>query len=563
MIADRGRGATASVPRSRGSVALAIVVGATLLVLQYLGRLSLHTDEAAIALNLRSHSLWALLSQPLDYAQMGPPGWLLLEWGAFHLFGSSEYVLRAVPLIASLAALVLAARLAWRASGGIAPALTVLWLGTSWDFLFFGTQVKQYGSDVLVALLLMLLAMRAIDGDAPPRWRDGVLGALAVGCSQAGAFVAAALGAVLVVDALATRERRVRSLVPLLLPWGAASVGVAAWTLALTPPALSAYMGKFWAYTFAPWPLGPTGVAWWGWTALRKAVFDPMSGGLGGLLPKAYAVLFVIGAIQLVRRNRRHAAILMAPIAMAFTLAMLHRYPIGGRVTLYLLPACFLSIAAGGEWIARLMTGRLGARSDRERHPVATFGAAMLGLALAIPALRTQAMHPPPAWLDNTRPVVAATAAAVRDGDAVYVHHSIAKPFDWYWPGLAHADVPLIRGHCYNGDPRPYLAEVDRLRGQRRLWIVTADTSWNGYPMVSAYLKAIAPVRDSAVSTAAPRPEPGARQVTYLRTFADSAALAAARADTIPIPEGWTFDYVGWTCFGAEPTPVIHPSLWR
>lgn len=187
MTTEPGSQSTASVPRSRGGVALAVLVGATLVMLQYLGRLSLHTDETAIALNLRSNSPWALLSQPLDYAQMAPPGWLLLEWGAFHLLGSSEYVLRAVPLIASLAALVLAARLAWRASGGIAPALTVLWLGTSWDFLFFGTQVKQYGSDVVVALLLMLLAMRTIDGDARPRLRDGVLGALAVGCSHAGA----------------------------------------------------------------------------------------------------------------------------------------------------------------------------------------------------------------------------------------------------------------------------------------------------------------------------------------------------------------------------------------
>ena len=79
--------------------------------MQYLANLSLHTDEAAIALNLRDRSLGGLLSAPLDYAQMAPPAWLALEWVVLRTVGGTEYALRLIPLLASLSSLVLLAAL--------------------------------------------------------------------------------------------------------------------------------------------------------------------------------------------------------------------------------------------------------------------------------------------------------------------------------------------------------------------------------------------------------------------------------------------------------------------
>ncbi|HEX4934068.1 MAG TPA: hypothetical protein VFV33_12855, partial [Gemmatimonadaceae bacterium] len=126
-----------------------------------------------------------------------------------------------------------------------------------------------------------------------------------------------------------------------------------------------------------------------------------------------------------------------------------------------------------------------------------------------------------------------------------------------------HADVPVVHGRCYNGDPRPYLAQIDSLRGRPRVWVATTDTSWNHYPMVARYLAAVAPVRDSVVATEAPKRSPAARQVAYRRDFADAAALASARRDTVTVPASIVVDWIGWTCFGSEAQPVLHPSLWR
>jgi len=546
---------TASAAATIAATALAVL----LLTLQYAGRLSLHTDEAAIALNLRSRSLGALLTRTLDYAQMAPPGWLAIEWGALHLLGPSEFSLRLLPFLASIAAVVLAARLAHRVSAGIAPALAAFWLATAWDFLFYGTQLKQYGSDVAVVLALVHLALSAVETDEPPAWRAGLLGALAILCSQAGAFAATALGLVLTVDALARgRMRRALRLTPLLVPWGVAALAVSAWTLALTPSELAAYMNKFWEYTYPRWPLRPAGVGTWLWNALREAAFAPMSGAWPRHLPKLFGALFVAGTAVLALRNRRQLAVLLAPLAIAVSLTMAHRYPIGGRVTLFVLPGLFVLTATGAEWVAALV-GRL---ASRVRLPGA-IPAVAIAAAVAFPAASVVAGTRPPAWADNGRPQVETLAAAVRTGDRVFVHHSIAKPFRWYWAMQSHADVPVLYGRCYNGDPRPYLSQVDSLRTFPRVWIAATDTTWNGYPMVARYFAAVGPVLDSAVTTDAPRPGASARQVAYLRTFSDSAALASARRDTVTVPANAIVDWVGWTCFGSEANPLIHPSLWK
>ncbi|HSA57675.1 MAG TPA: hypothetical protein VLD67_19825 [Vicinamibacterales bacterium] len=520
---------------------------------QYLANLSLHTDEAAIALNLRDRSLAGLLSAPLDYAQMAPPGWLALQWGVLRGLGGSEYALRLVPLVASLTSLVLLAALGRRVSSGLGPALAVAWLAASWDFLFYGTQLKQYASDTATALALLLIALRALHPESRLGWRLGIGSGLLILFSLTAAFVAAALGAVLIADALVVRSRaRARRLVPLVIPWAVAAALVAGWTLLLTPAPLAAYMNRFWEYTYAPWPLSPLESVQWVWQTIRRWVLAPISSDWQRHLPKVYALLLFVGAVALARRRPRPAVLLAAPVAFAVGLTMAHRYPIGGRVTLYLLPIILLAMAHGAEQGLRLLRGRA---------PAWVAVAALI--ALLLPAGRAIAAASPPQWFDNARPLVRAVAAVIRPEDVLYVHHSVAKPFDWYWPGAQPMAGRLIRGRCYNGDPRPYFRELDALRGRPRVWMLSTDPTWNAYAEVAAYEQAVGLVRDSVVTSDAPRQRDGGRQVAYLRDFSDASALAAVRADTITLPPNRFVDWIGWTCFGSERQPVLHPSLWR
>src|SRR5262245_8490097 len=98
-------------------------LGAALRLWQYAADASLWADEANLVLNIIERPLGRLLG-PLDYRQVAPPGWLLLERTAVTVFGQGEQALRLVPLLGSLAALPLAWQVARRIlPGGPAPTL--------------------------------------------------------------------------------------------------------------------------------------------------------------------------------------------------------------------------------------------------------------------------------------------------------------------------------------------------------------------------------------------------------------------------------------------------------
>src|SRR5262245_24302323 len=106
-------------PLSPWALGLVIILllGCTLRTIQYAGHTSLWFDEIALALNIEQRSLGALLSRPLENAQVAPVGFLTAEKAATVLLGPSETGFRLVPWLFSVAALFLFWRVARRMLG--------------------------------------------------------------------------------------------------------------------------------------------------------------------------------------------------------------------------------------------------------------------------------------------------------------------------------------------------------------------------------------------------------------------------------------------------------------
>ena len=165
-----GRLPISDLPHGRGSSLPLCAASAPLLRLwQYGPGASLWADEANLALNIIERPLGRLLG-PLDYRQVAPPGWLLLEKAAVTLFGEGEHALRLIPLLGGLATLPLC----WHVARRILPprARARRWPSGSSrpgvPFIFFAAQVKPYSTDVAMALLLLALAL-AVRQDGPGR----------------------------------------------------------------------------------------------------------------------------------------------------------------------------------------------------------------------------------------------------------------------------------------------------------------------------------------------------------------------------------------------------------
>src|SRR3954467_11758071 len=231
---------TAPQPRFRLSttsdrmIATAIVVvlafGVTLRVWQYQHDAALWIDEIAVARNVIDRPMSRLLVEPLAYGQTAPKGFLLIEKLAIALAGPSERAFRAWPFVASIGSLGLFAIVAIRiigAGGGLVALSSFAFAG---PLIRYAATLKQYSTDVTVCLLLLALALPRHDGRPRTGLIAAISGAVAIWFSQPAIIVAAALIAMIAVQA--TVAGGVRALArtavqPQVMLW-TASAGVAA-----------------------------------------------------------------------------------------------------------------------------------------------------------------------------------------------------------------------------------------------------------------------------------------------------------------------------------------------
>src|SRR5262249_38328913 len=166
-------------------------------------------------------------------------------------------------------------------------------------------------------------------------------------------FMVAGCAAALILNCLVTARFRDA------LVWGTIGLGwLASFVVsyqassALLSPYTTMYI--FWNFAFLPvWPISQRGLAESAGILLETFVnplnlTTPVWPWIGVFLA---LVLLVIGGASLARRSWPHWTILIVPITLAVVAAGLKRYPFHGRLILELVPAFFLLIAEGTEWL--------------------------------------------------------------------------------------------------------------------------------------------------------------------------------------------------------------------
>ena len=503
-----------------------VLIGAALRLWQYAANTSLWLDEIAIARNILERPLGELLTTPLVYFQAAPKGFLLAEKTAVTLLGPSEYALRLFPLLGSLAALVLFVRVARRALVGLAALVAVALFALAMPFIFYAAQVKQYSTDVLVAVVLLSIALDIEEAaDFSPRramWA-ALAGVIAAWFSHPAVFMLVGIGLSLAAQSRRFDRGSLRRLHTVLAVWIVSALCVIGAELATMPPQTREYMNRFWGYAMLPadplrmlWPL-----------ARLKGFFG--RGGLGTLGYPAdifYMALAAFGIALLFRRRRGAALLLILPIALTIAAAAARQYPFADRLILFLAPGFILAIAEAIEWT------RVRASSI---SPVAAIA---MAAALVAPALYAIAAKPPVYRIQDVKPALAHMQARRQSGDAVYVYYRGSQSMNFYGARYGLRPSDYTTGGCFLGDTRRYLEDIDRFRGSPRLWLVMADISPIRRPPedIVRYLDAIGVRLDFFLTPARPPTDWGiAPAGVYLYDLSDPAHLAKADASSFPV----------------------------
>ena len=453
-----------------------LLAGAVLRVGQYLSGRSLWLDEAMLALNIQQRSAWVLVSQPLGYAQGAPLGFLAISKLAVSVFGVNDASLRAVPLLGGIVSLFLMWRVARRTLTGPGPLLALALFAVSEQVIYYASEVKQYSTDVTVALALWLGGLRVVSTGVKPRTAVllGLLGAVAVWMSHPAAFVLAGVGTALGVEVLRRRDRGS-------LPWLGLTFGMwllsfaGVYALSLRGLAANGDLLDYWQGNFFPTPVWTGGP--WLVKAMAHFLWNPARLPFIGF----GALTLLAGCVALAWMNRPAAIMLLVPFPAVLLASALHKYPFGDRLVLFLVPAVVLLIAAAAEGARRLFWER--------SVLLATLGFAAVTLPLLLPpAFEALYKLKHPRTREEIKPVLAYLHQHRLPGDDIFVYDGALYAFMYYAPRYGITSDDYRTGICVRRVTDECEAALQAERGRRRVWFVFAHDWSDREPQFQTHL---------------------------------------------------------------------------
>lgn len=442
-----------------------VAAGLVMQVYAYLGGRVLWLDEAMVALNIRFLSVQEL-TRRLDYDQVAPFGWLLLEKLCLAAPIPFEYALRLPALVAGVAGLLLFRQLAFCVLGGLGALTAVTLYAWSSPLIRYAQEVKPYGVDALFTVVLLWIGYDLLVRDRASPARLALLflaGLIGVTLSLPVVYILATVGGVLILQRM-TRRRWIE----------AAAVAAAGlcWLALFGALYLNVYHGQisgtsleaggnadfFKANAYAPLPNAPGAVGWYaGW--LNDAVQFYFGS------DSRFAILLTAGCglAALIAGRRLWLGLLVgAPAVLAMVGSVLQVYPIFDRLLLFLAAPIMLLLGAGAAWLA-----------GRTRAPVAVAGLLTLFcVAGGIPYLQGSLREQPPFSFNNMGSAFETLRRERRPGDLVYVSNQAIPAFLNYRERYGFSDVAWLPGKAAHPSWPCFIQDIVRERSQGRIWVL-------------------------------------------------------------------------------------------
>ena len=326
-----------------GAVVFVTVLGAGIEIVQWLRNAPLWVDEEMIALNFRDRP-FTRLAGPLWLGQSAPLGWLFAQRAVLLTLGTSELVLRLIPLMCGIGLLIAAAWVGLRWMGAIA-AMTLVAMLTAGEWISHYTfELKHYSADTFWALLLPALAVWALEQNdqasrARRRWTLWWLTAAAGQLFANGAMLVTPASAV-VMFAVIFRRGGVRHVTPFV---AASAIWFVTFTahywLSLQYTQNSRFLWTIWGGEVRPESAGLVETVRWLAGRLEPIAWRPGGATAPLLFWIAATAGFLVG-----RRRLLGVMFVVVPLS-AVLLAVLRLVPLYDRFALWMVPALYVGVA--------------------------------------------------------------------------------------------------------------------------------------------------------------------------------------------------------------------------
>lgn len=328
---------------SKKAIWIVILLGLAFRLVPYIENRSLWLDESSLALNIVKRSYSELLL-PLDFDQGAPPGFLLVEKLSVQIIGENEYALRLFPLICGLLSVLIFFLLARQTLNKEVLLLGIFLFSVSTTSIYFASEVKQYASDVLISMSLILLTINKIS--KTPRIRNLLIyasaGIVALIFSHPSVFTLAACGSTMIISSIISKNnKRLFFYLSVSAIW--LTFFILIYLLHFRYLEKNNLLMNYWSDAFMPFP--PTSIddLKWFFLTSQQIFKNPMGYTIGGLA----SFLFILGGIYQWKQSREIFFIFILPIFFALIASGLHKFPFAERLILFLQPTFIIFIISG------------------------------------------------------------------------------------------------------------------------------------------------------------------------------------------------------------------------
>ena len=439
-----------------------IMITIDLLILQYLRNRSIWLDEAMLSISIIEKRPMDLF-KTLEFGEMAPILFLLIEKFFTWVFGNGELALRLFPLIATSLSLPLFFDFGVTLTRNrMMPFLAICLFACMPRFIYYSSEVKQYASDMFVLCAIYFAALS--ESPFAVRNRRGLLtitGAVAIFLSNTSVIPLTIVGGLFIFRCIGDRRKWTFYLLPFLV-WAGCFI-VNYFTFEFHNPS-AAGMYVYWHDYFMPWPWQH---GFKGWIAKETVdVFNsllprPDLAGLVKWLPAPYIlglIVYLGSVVYLIAAKKfRLLYLCVAPVLLHLLLAALKIYPFDLRLILYLVPLFVLVMAIG---LCTLINFLFQWASPFVRYAVVV----LLVLVFGCTSFDN---YPYRLNSEDMKPVLDVMNQNITDSSNIYVYYGGRPAFRYYWDmGYTHfGNARIVYGDNHTDKWEGYLKEIEPLKG--------------------------------------------------------------------------------------------------
>lgn len=452
-----------------------LIAGVLLRLYHYFYNHSLWMDEIYLSSSLIRMDYMDLATQPLDYQQKAPIGFLWTVRFFVGIFGTAELALRLFSLICGLLSLFLFIPVCRYFTNEKGAVLGLAMLSLAAPFVFHAVEVKQYQTEMLATLIILCAYIKYKDKSS---YIDlllwGLIGAVILWFSYASIFILAGIATGLSMYRIIKKDWILcfKQSIPFLIWFLSFGINYLYFTHRHAESKWIVYWFDYYK-NFMPMPVRSIeDLRWYAINLYR--LFDYPLGFLWQIkwLMILPLTLMFVGFAVLFKRFQDFL-ILCCPFIFMFLASGLKLYPLTERFWVFIGPILIIFIVNGYLWVTNYF--------NNQRLEIAF--AVLLCSGLFVNTLKY--VFYPEAFLGHKRSFQREALAKVSEqfqpGDVVYVYWNDLPGYKVY-KDIYPLHFKAIEGKDYRGistDYDSYLSHLksdfEQFNGKKRIWFIYND----------------------------------------------------------------------------------------